>query len=499
MEAKMKKVLSIFLSLILAMVLSVSFAAPAMAASVTPTKISDNPTPSDAGYSSGTYFSLKVDPPKSGNYNDGTYSVQWTISADNKYLSFSNASPGIAAVLVKGGNSAYLYAYNPAVNADTGLRAPDNQGGNIPDISHLFFIWKIRTASTISTQIYLKGSTSPLPASPVPAITLGSQVFDKAILVPSSATGNVTFTLYKGTYPDASNVKYVETVALSNGTAQTAAVNPLHAGSYYWRAVYSGDNSNLGSTSSCEPFTVSKGNVTLETAILDANAKTVTDVPLASVVHDQATVTGNGVSGFAPSGTVAFTFNSAFAGSSNINGSDPAIVYSTNKGPLDAGSYKFNATYTDSSGDYNNAISADEPLKVVQPGKIILVKNTTIADDTFSFSGTGGNEFPAAFSITTSGYTGSKTFEVGAGTYGISENLSSDWKLHSSSILPIAAGTPGSFTVAEGQTVTVTFNNYKESIPPPPLPEAPAVVLLSLGLAGLGAFMIIRRKQIFVK
>lgn len=46
---------------------------------------------------------------------------------------------GIAAVLVKGGPDANFYHYDPPETEDEELRAPDNPGGNIPDLSHVSF------------------------------------------------------------------------------------------------------------------------------------------------------------------------------------------------------------------------------------------------------------------------------------------------------------------------------------------------------------------------
>ncbi|MCX5999292.1 MAG: hypothetical protein NTU41_06780 [Chloroflexi bacterium] len=135
----MKRVIPVLLALALAIGLLVSMAAVTMAASVAPTLIKGNPTAADAGYSEDCFW-YKVDPPASGLYDDGTHTVEWTISSDGKCLSFS-AEPGIAAVIVKGGPAANLYKYDSAVS-DQGLISPLSRGGQVPAISHVVFVWR---------------------------------------------------------------------------------------------------------------------------------------------------------------------------------------------------------------------------------------------------------------------------------------------------------------------------------------------------------------------
>lgn len=92
-------------------------------------------------------------------------------------------------------------------------------------------------------------------------------------------------------------------------------------------------------------------------------------------------------------------------------------------------------------------------------GKIILVKNTTGGDSTFNFTTTGGDGLPANPSVTTSGGTGSSTFvNITPGTYSISETVPAGWSLASSTC---TSGTPASFAVSAGGTVTCIFNDVK--------------------------------------
>lgn len=139
----MKKLLLI--TVVLALVMLMSISTVILAASVTPTVMSGNPTADDLGL--GDYYSYKVDPPESGIYDQDGHYLEWTISEDGKYLDFQNASPGIIAVIVKGGkNGANVYKYGSGgeVTYDndltTPLKDPDDPD-SYQEISHIIFIW----------------------------------------------------------------------------------------------------------------------------------------------------------------------------------------------------------------------------------------------------------------------------------------------------------------------------------------------------------------------
>jgi hypothetical protein len=130
---------------------------------------------------------------------------------------------------------------------------------------------------------------------------------------------------------------------------------------------------------------------------------------------------------------------------------------------------------------------------------ITVVKNYTAGEAVFNFttnSHTEGSGLPIEINITTSTntgstYTGSQShIKVAVGTYGVFETPG-NWVLTSSTISK--QGTPGLFTVVAGEDVIVTFNN--EGQPGSSLPELPAAALFGLGLAGMGAFLIIRRRR----
>jgi hypothetical protein len=118
-----------------------ALAMPALAASVTPTPVSNDNNPTCGQF--GAWTELKADPPGNGQVSDGTLTV--TISS---FVQSSSGTPGsfswtsnigIDAILVKAGSDRHnLYVYNPESTGDTGLGP---QAGNGNGISHISFCY----------------------------------------------------------------------------------------------------------------------------------------------------------------------------------------------------------------------------------------------------------------------------------------------------------------------------------------------------------------------
>ena len=133
------------LGLIAALGLMAAFAMPALAASVTPTPISNDNNPTCGDF--GAWIELKADPPQNGQISDGTLTVtisSFVQSTSDTPGSFNwSSNIGVDAVLVKAGNDQHnLYVYNPESTGDTGLSP---QAGNGNGISHISFCYDAGT------------------------------------------------------------------------------------------------------------------------------------------------------------------------------------------------------------------------------------------------------------------------------------------------------------------------------------------------------------------
>src|SRR5262249_43041799 len=130
--------------------------------------------------------------------------------------------------------------------------------------------------------------------------------------------------------------------------ARTVDSDPLHAGSYTYKAKVASSDDYIGATSADEPLTVDRAQLSIRTDIHNANHGVVggdVHVPLGSVVHDTATVTG-GVAGF-PIPGVAFTLNGIVV-DTDTNGEAGVTARSVDSAPLHGGSYTYNATVASS-------------------------------------------------------------------------------------------------------------------------------------------------------
>ena len=220
-------------------------------------------------------------------------------------------------------------------------------------------------ASTTTTTSLSGGSQSGTSIS----VPVGTSVTDQASLSgtnASKATGTVTYSVYSN---DTCTTVFKAGTAQMITTAGTLpASNPVTittAGTYYWKASYSGDPANAKSTSACSPAaggeveTVTKATPKMATspqpATGTAGSTSLNDkVTLSGLVNPVETGTAAGkitVKLFSPSdstctGTATFT--------DIITASSGSGSYTTTGGPTasQAGTWHWTAEY---SGDANNA------------------------------------------------------------------------------------------------------------------------------------------------
>ena len=127
-----------------------------------------------------------------------------------------------------------------------------------------------------------------------------------------------------------------------------------------------------GATSDCEPFTVVKAPLTITTEVHNAAHADITNsttVPLGSIVHDTANVTG-GVSGFALP-AVSFTLTTGYIDTcaSGVavadGGNEGTLNRSANSASLAAGKYAYRAVVA--STITTSAISAPASPSLSRP------------------------------------------------------------------------------------------------------------------------------------
>jgi hypothetical protein len=244
--------------------------------------------------------------------------------------------------------------------------------------------------STCSTeQLVVKtnpGITTTLSKNPV---NIGESMHDSATLTgaTSNAGGTVTYHAYAGANTCSGTDLLNSTVTVNNGNVPDSATISFNAaGVYSFQAVYSGDGSNNGATSTCSS----------EQLLVKANPKiatqlSATSVDVGSTVHDSATLSGQTANA---GGTVTYTvyidpgclLGARDAGTVNVNnGSVP------DSNPLtfnNAGTFYWQAAY---SGDANNnpdtSPCTSEQLAVNKKHPGASTAQNLIPNDSFTLTG----------------------------------------------------------------------------------------------------------------
>jgi hypothetical protein len=202
----------------------------------------------------------------------------------------------------------------------------------------------------------------------------GASAYDTATVVGHGSiipTGTVTYLFFTNgscTAPPTTT----QNVTLNTGAVpNSGTVGPLATGSYSYEAAYGGDiDYDASPVSACEPFTVAGATPTTATAVDDATSNAPWDGSEVTGASAYATATVTGNTGIAPTGTVTywfFTDGSCSAPPSttqNATLNNGAVPNSGTVGPLDAGSYSFDAVYN-GDGNYDaSPVSACEPFTV---------------------------------------------------------------------------------------------------------------------------------------
>ncbi len=228
-------------------------------------------------------------------------------------------------------------------------------------------------AGTSSTATVIKNAVGGTTvAGPLP---LGSSVFDSSTVTPTPAaftpTGSVAYTFFTSVDCTTGGTPAEGGVLVGGVPPNSSTKGPLAAGSYSFQAIYSGDANFAGSTSGCEPLTITAGTTATATVIKNAvGGTTVTGaLPLGSSVFDTSTVTPTPATP-TPTGSVAYTFFTSVdcttggtpAGGGVLVGGVPPN--SSTKGPLAAGSYSFQAVFTSGDANFTGSTSGCEPLTI---------------------------------------------------------------------------------------------------------------------------------------
>src|SRR5690242_5982774 len=258
------------------------------------------------------------------------------------------------------------------------------------------------------------------------SVALGSVVHDTAKLsglVAGKTPAAITFAFYSqadcGGSPTA--VANIGADQGDNTADRSAASAALDAGSYSYKASVADNANYLGDSSDCENFTVNKAQLTATTKVHDANHTDITgsSVPLGSIVHDTAKLSGL-VAGKTPAAITFAFYSQADCGGdavavANIGADegDNTADRSAASAALGAGAYSYKASVADNvnylgdSSDCENFSVGKAQLtvttKVHDAGHTDITNGSvalgSIVHDTAKLSGVVAGKTPAAITF----------------------------------------------------------------------------------------------------
>jgi hypothetical protein len=248
------------------------------------------------------------------------------------------------------------------------------------------------TSQCIELVVNGNGSHITQTLNPGSSVQTGNAVFDTAALsgVSGSAGGTVAYTYYTDSNCT-QNPVHEGTVQVSNGQAAASkTVTFSSAGSFWWKATYSGDGSNGAAASSCDLLTVSSRPTAPISATLNGVAS-----PGSSIgpMSTPGTIVNAGnplyvsssltFSSPTPTGSVSYAYyasnnctgSSTKAGTVQLLGGHAGNSQTVGQSPaLAPGTYSFSATY---SGDGNYASSTSCTVSIVVQAKGTATLATT--------------------------------------------------------------------------------------------------------------------------
>ena len=316
--------------------------------------ISDGSTPS--GTVSYSFFSLNDTCAGTPGATDTV-----TLNADGSVPNSTTEGP------LAPGSYAFQATYWPATYWPSGVNEGAINAEAVAGWTSTCEPFTVRGTSTTATVVVQSGTATGSSAHDTATVTTSDTVV---------ASGTVSYTFFPNRTCAADTGASAGTVTLdsSGNVPQSNTEGSLAAGSYSFQATYSGDSNYAGSTSACEPFSVPTGSVLAATStktattVIDAATKAAwsgSETTGASA-YDTATVTTS--NGFTATGTVSYSFFSNGTCAGTPSAADTVtltaaglVPNSHTEGPLAAGSYAFQATYSGNSS-YGGSTSACEPF-----------------------------------------------------------------------------------------------------------------------------------------
>ena len=298
-------------------------------------------------------------------------------------------------------------------------------------------------------------STVPNPAT----TTIGSLLNDTATLSGGSSPGGaVTFNLFAPSDSTCTGTPAYTNTDPSAPYATSPGFTANEAGTWHWMAVYAGDANNNGATSTCASEAVVVGKIPSSVVTEVRNGQnqniTSTTTPAGTLVHDHATVNGNGTT--TPTGTVDFALfnNGSCTGTPASTQTGVALVAgaadSSSFTPT-SGSYGYMVTYSGDS-NYSGSSGVCEPFTIAQLTPTVTTAIHNTSHQTITTANAGDTVHDSA------NVSGSGSTPTGTVVFSFYSNSNCDGGLlATSSALSLASGSVDATGFAQGPLASGSY------------------------------------------
>jgi uncharacterized repeat protein (TIGR01451 family) len=317
----------------------------------------------------------------------GDVTISWFANGACSGTATSTSSP--VALNSSGQVDATDFSFSPATAGQYSFQA--TYGGDTTNPAYTASTGSCEPLTVVDANISIAPltATNPVGATHTFTITVNQNLGLGAGFVAAPAgtkptlslvnTGGATATITGGTCGTTGTVSGTCTITISSPTigvtTATASVT-LTVGGISLTRTTDGPDTSGDSAPATKDWVQGKS---LTVTKIQQGGQTVTSVNAGSSVTDLATVTGSGAT---PTGSVTFTFfsNAMCNKKGTAAGKNIALVNgsatSSSEGPLTAGSYSFQATYSGDS-NYSSSTGACEPLMV--SGPVLTITKTADA------------------------------------------------------------------------------------------------------------------------
>ncbi len=354
-------------------------------------------------------------------------------------------------------STAGTYYWQASYSGDTNNESSESTCGTAANGGEVETVTIPVTPQPTSVSTSLSGGGKSGTSISVPTSTAVTDSSTLSGTNASTATGTVTYDVYSNSgCTTAVSTGTPETITTPGTLPASSPVTLSTAGTYYWKASYSGDTNNESSESTCgtagevETVTPPPATSTSLSTSLSGGGKSGTSisVPTSTAVTDSSTLSGTNAS--TATGTVTYDVYSNSGCTTAVSTGTPETITTPGTLPAStavtlstAGTYYWKASY---SGDANNESSESTCGTAANGGEVETVTPPPATSTSLSTSLSGGGKSGTSISVPTSTAVTDSSTLSGTNASTATGTVTYDVYSNSGCTTAVSTGTPETIT-----------------------------------------------------